>query len=101
MSSEDKDSALVSFLVGFGIGLTAAAIGSLLYAPAPGADTRRRVAEAVNDLRGRAEKVAEQVRATTRDIGERLKQDLDAALVAAKEAADVRRAELERAAHGE
>jgi gas vesicle protein len=101
MSSEDKDGGILSFLVGMGIGAAAGAIGALMYAPRAGADTRRGVAEAVGELRGRADKLAEQVRATTHEVSEKLRQDLDTAVTAGKEAAAARRAELERAVRGE
>ncbi len=100
-SEREDDGAIISFLVGMGIGAVVAAVAAVLYAPRPGADTRRSVAEAVKDLRGRAERLAERVRAAAHDVTERLKQDADVAVAAGKEAAAAKRAELERTTRGE
>lgn len=101
MSSEDRDSGMLSFLVGMGIGAAAAAIAALLYAPRRGTDTRRGVTDAVRTLRGRAEELAERVRGASQEVTERLKQDLDAAITAGKEAVEARRAELGRTTESE
>jgi len=102
MSSErDTGGALVSFLAGAGIGAVVAAIAALLYAPKPGAESRGEIAQGARELGQRAENVAEQVRGAARDLATRLKQDLDTAMAAAREAAAARQTELERKARSE
>lgn len=91
---------VVSFLVGMGIGATAAAAVALLYAPRAGEETRHDVAEALRGLRGRADELAERVRATTSEVASRLKQDFEAAVAVGHEAAAERRAELEDTIRG-
>ncbi|UCH34989.1 MAG: YtxH domain-containing protein [Armatimonadota bacterium] len=101
MSDRDNDCGVISFLVGVGLGAAAAAAAVILYAPKPGAEIRGDLAEATKELRSRADKVAEQVRGTVRDLGDRVKEDLDTAVATAKEAAAARRAELEQKVKGE
>lgn len=98
---QDGESGIISFLMGMGIGAAAGAIGALLYAPEAGPHTRRRVAQAAKELRGRAEELAQRVRTVTHDVAERMKQDVETAVTAGKEAAAARRAELERELSGE
>ena len=100
-TERDADSAVVSFLMGVGIGAAVSAVAALLYAPKRGADARQGVAEATNELRARVEKLADQMRDSTRDIAARVRQDVDTALAAAQEAADARRTELEHKVRGE
>jgi len=100
-TERDTDGAVVSFLMGVGIGAAVSAVAALLYAPKPGAEARRGIADATNELRARVEKLADQMRDSTREITVRVKHDLDAALAAAQEAADARRAELQHKARGE
>jgi len=97
MSSErDTGDAVVSFLVGAGIGAVMAAIAALLYAPKSGAESRRDIAQGAQELWRRADNIAEQVQGAAGDLAGRLRQDLDSAMAAAREAAAVRQAELEQ-----
>jgi gas vesicle protein len=98
---QDQGSGIVSFLMGVGIGAAVAAAAAVLYAPKSGADSRRELSSAAQELRSRTDKVLEQVRGATHDLGERVKQDVDAAMAAAREAAAARRTEIERKVHGE
>lgn len=102
MSGErDTGGAVVSFLMGAGIGAVVAAIAALLYAAKPGAESRRDIAGGAQELWRRADKIAEQVRGAAGDAAARLKQDLDSAMAAAKQAAAVRQAELEQKVRSE
>jgi len=97
----NTDSGLVSFLAGVGIGAVVAAAAAMLYAPKAGAETRHDIVEAAKELRHRADSVVEQVRHAAGEVTTRLRQDLDAALAEANEAAAARKAELEKQALGD
>ena len=100
-NEQDAGGGIVSFLMGLGIGAVVAAAAATLYAPKSGADSRRDLSAAAQELRSRTDKVLEQVRGTAHDLSARLKQDMDAAVIAAKDAAAARRVELERKVRGE
>ena len=102
MSNErDTGDAIVSFLVGAGIGAATAAIAALLYAPKPGMESRRDITQGAQELWRRADNIAKQVQGTAGDVAARLRQDLDSAMSAGKEAAAARETELKQKVRSE
>ncbi len=77
----DNGSHAGTVLVSFVLGAIAGAAVALLYAPGPGEDTRRRLAEKAREGRDRAEQLARE----GRDFVTRHRDDIGAAVVRGRE----------------
>jgi gas vesicle protein len=82
----EKSSSSASVLVAFVVGALAGAAIALLYAPAPGEETRRKLAEKARQGRDRAQQVAKEgrefvdrQRENLADVAERGRQAFDQA----------------------
>jgi gas vesicle protein len=69
-----------SMLVAFMLGALAGAAVALLYAPATGEETRRKLAEKAREGRDKAEDLARRGREAAHDIARRGREAYDAAL---------------------
>ena len=78
----DRGTSAGTVLVAFALGALAGAAVALLYAPAPGDETRRRLAEKARDARDRAEALARE----GREFVDRQRETLGAAVDRGREA---------------
>ena len=84
-----QESAASSLLVAFALGAVAGAAVALLYAPAPGDETRRKLAERARDGRQRAETMVRE----SREFINRQRETVAAAVDRGREAFDEARKE--------
>jgi len=85
----DSGSSAGTVLVSFVLGAVAGAAIALLYAPATGEETRRRLAEKAREGRERAQRMAEE----GRDLFERHRENINAAVDRGREAFEQARKE--------
>ena len=78
----DRGTSAGTVLVAFALGALAGAAVALLYAPAPGDETRRRLAEKAREARERAEALARE----GREFVDRQRETLGAAVDRGREA---------------
>ena len=85
----DRGSSVGTVVVAFALGALAGAAVALLYAPASGEETRRRLAEKAREGRDRANKLARE----GNDFLQRQRENLTAAVERGREAYDQARRE--------
>jgi len=99
---------LANLLLGLGLGALIGAAAAVLLAPQSGSDTRQDLMELTDRVKQRTEEMVTELKnnldelsAKSRDLVDSTRERVEAAIEAGKEAAEVKRHELEAQVHPE
>lgn len=77
-NNHDEKSVFVNFLAGMGLGALVGAVAALLMAPKPGSETRQDLANAAEEMKVKASKVAQNLSESSEDLLKKSKEMIGA-----------------------